>query len=90
MGMRLSDCILRVFIYYNLPGLLHRNAGNGRFPLRAGSGWDRILPGRGLSAVCYRRWSVPFALLRLYKNNSCLLSLLNKIGLIGCMEAGKH
>ncbi len=36
VGMRLSDCILCDSIYYNLPGLLHRNAGNERFRVHEG------------------------------------------------------
>ncbi len=30
VGMRLSDYIVRVLIYYNLPDLLHRTAGNAQ------------------------------------------------------------
>ena len=37
VGMRLSDCILCVPIYYNVPGLLHRNAGSVQPPLPAGT-----------------------------------------------------
>lgn len=33
VGMRLSDYVVRVLIYYNLPDLLHRNAGNAQLPL---------------------------------------------------------
>lgn len=45
VGMRLSDCILCVSIYCNLPDLLHRNAGNERVHAGAGNVSDRILPG---------------------------------------------
>lgn len=36
VGMRLSDYVVRVLIYYNLPDLLPQISGNARFPLHAG------------------------------------------------------
>lgn len=35
--MRLSDCIVRVLIYCNLPDLLHRTSGSAQPPLPAGT-----------------------------------------------------
>lgn len=36
VGMRLSDCIVRVLIYCNLPGLLHRISDSVRFHVPEG------------------------------------------------------
>ncbi len=44
MGMRLSDYIVRVLIYCNLPGLLHQNAGSELILSGAGNGSDHTLP----------------------------------------------
>lgn len=46
VGMRLSDCILCVSLYYNLPDLFHRNAGSERSPGRAGTLKAPVHPGR--------------------------------------------
>lgn len=43
VGMRLSDYIVCVLIYYNLPGLLHRTSGSAQSHAVLRSGWDRRL-----------------------------------------------
>ncbi len=76
--MRLSDCIVCVFIYYNLPGLLHRNAGNARLLLHEGILSVRRLPvHRGRGGEYYRRLCVLFVLPQSYKNNFWLIDLWN-------------
>lgn len=44
--MRLNDSILCVPLYYNVPGLLHRNAGSGQFRVREGILTARAHPDR--------------------------------------------
>ena len=68
--MRLSDCILCVLIYCNLPGLLHRNAGSVRFPWHAEIWSVHRRPVRHeRGGEYYRKWYVLFVLLRPRKNN---------------------
>ena len=66
--MRLSDCILCVMIYYNVPGLLHRNAGNARFHGNAGNVTARRCRGRRAGGAGCRKLLLLFALLRRRKN----------------------